>query len=284
MRTTANITATRSDPKSPTAVHHAADVATDKRAHTFFWCVLFTSAAVSVTGNAVHAVLHAHALPVVAAAVAVVPPITLLAAVHGVTVLLRAHAPARWIHVLATVMTVLIAAGAFRLSFTALRDLAVLAAVPDAEAWLWPIIIEGSMAQATVALLALAHSNPTRALEPPAPAGPADLRASPAQSSAAHIGRQTENSRAHSASCSASVLLIESARDANQPSTPKWSRVASSLCDRDPAHRRDPVEVATILTRHHDDGWTPTQISREIQRSRSTISRIISDAAQLQPL
>ncbi|MFI6958579.1 hypothetical protein ACIBJI_34575 [Nocardia sp. NPDC050408] len=30
--------------------------------------------------------------------------------------------------------------------------------VPHSEAWLWPLIIEGSMAQSTVALLALAHS------------------------------------------------------------------------------------------------------------------------------
>lgn len=116
-----------------------------------------------IPGNAVHAVLHASALPIVAAAVAIVPPIALLAAVHGVTVLLRAHTRSGWMHLLATTMTVLIAAATFRLSFTALRDLAVLAAIPTKEAWMWPIIIEGSMAQATVALLALAHSGTTRA-------------------------------------------------------------------------------------------------------------------------
>ncbi|MFF3570134.1 helix-turn-helix domain-containing protein [Nocardia jiangxiensis] len=54
------------------------------------------------------------------------------------------------------------------------------------------------------------------------------------------------------------------------------------LCDRDPAGRRNPTEVANILARHHDHGRTPTQIARETGRSRSTISRIISDAALLE--
>lgn len=54
-------------------------------------------------------------------------------------------------------MTVLIATGAFWLSFTALRSLTITAGVPQGEAWLWPLIIEGSMAHSTVALLALAH-------------------------------------------------------------------------------------------------------------------------------
>lgn len=59
-----------------------------------------------------------------------------------------------------------------------------------------------------------------------------------------------------------------------------WSRVATTICDRDPARRRDPTEVAIVLSKHFDQGQTPTQISREIRRSRSTVSRIISNAAQ----
>ncbi|WP_225732447.1 MULTISPECIES: DUF2637 domain-containing protein [unclassified Nocardia] len=133
-------------------------VVSGPRAHVFFWLVLATAATVSITGNATYAVLHAQGAPTVAAAVAIVPPVALLAAVHGVTILMRAHARAHITHLLASCMTVLIAAGAFWLSFTALRALAVLAGIPEREAWLWPLIIEGSMAQATVALLALAHS------------------------------------------------------------------------------------------------------------------------------
>ncbi|WP_327116269.1 DUF2637 domain-containing protein [Nocardia sp. NBC_01730] len=115
------------------------------RAHGFFWTVLATAATVSITGNATQALLHDTALPVVAAAVAVIPPLALLAAVHGVTVLARAHTATRATRWVATAMTVLIATGAFWLSFTALRSLAITAGVPQAEAWLWPVIIEGSI-------------------------------------------------------------------------------------------------------------------------------------------
>ncbi|QIS02195.1 DUF2637 domain-containing protein [Nocardia brasiliensis] len=128
------------------------------RAHTFFWSVLTPAATISITGNATQAVLHTTAAPAIAATVAVVPPLALLAAVHGVSILLSTHAHARGIHFMAAAMTALIAAGAFWLSFTALRSLALLAGIPAGEAWLWPLIVEGSMAQSTIALLALAHT------------------------------------------------------------------------------------------------------------------------------
>lgn len=120
------------DVDHPTPVPGAARTASARssRAHTFFWAVLITAAAVSVTGNATQAVLHDTQVPAVAAVVAVIPPLALLAAVHGVSVLSRAHAHARGTYLLATAMTVLIAAGAFWLSFTALRSLAITAGIP----------------------------------------------------------------------------------------------------------------------------------------------------------
>ncbi|MEC3918413.1 DUF2637 domain-containing protein [Nocardia sp. CDC160] len=244
----------------------------NQRAHTsFFWCVLLTAATVSITGNATHAVLHAHALPAIAAAVAIVPPIALLAAVHGVTVLLRAHAHARWMHLLATVMTVLIAVAAFRLSFTALRDLAALAAIPQPEAWLWPVIIEGSMTQATVALLALAHTGSTRAH---ATAGQ-QLEEGVTQNSRAESPRAHDDSATNHETANGRTPLH------SNPSPQRWSSLANALCDRDPAHRRAPADVAIVLSKHFDQGRTATEISRETGRSRSTISRIIGDATRI---
>nr|WP_030517753.1 hypothetical protein [Nocardia sp. NRRL WC-3656] len=70
---------TPTPPSAPDRAHRP------DRAHAFFWCVLVASATVSVTGNAVHAVLPAPAPPI-AGAVAVVPPIALLTAVHGVAI------------------------------------------------------------------------------------------------------------------------------------------------------------------------------------------------------
>ncbi|MGB7239961.1 MAG: DUF2637 domain-containing protein [Rhodococcus sp. (in: high G+C Gram-positive bacteria)] len=51
--------------------------------------------------------------------------------------------------------TVLIALGAFWLSFTALQDLALRSNVPSSQAWVWPLIVDGLVLVATVAVVAL---------------------------------------------------------------------------------------------------------------------------------
>lgn len=89
-----NITLTEPDAVVRTPRTHA-DAAPKSGAHPFFWTVLTAAATVSITGNATQALLHDTALPAVAAAVAIIPPLALLAAVHGVTVLTRAHTATR---------------------------------------------------------------------------------------------------------------------------------------------------------------------------------------------
>ncbi|WP_052067994.1 DUF2637 domain-containing protein [Rhodococcoides fascians] len=51
--------------------------------------------------------------------------------------------------------TVAIALGAFWLSFTALQDLALRSNVPPSQAWVWPLIVDGLVLVATVAVVAL---------------------------------------------------------------------------------------------------------------------------------
>ncbi|WP_280463142.1 DUF2637 domain-containing protein [Nocardia carnea] len=276
--TTSNESTTATDEQSPREPSTGPTPARGPRAHGFFWSVLIVAAAVSITGNALHALLHATALPVLAAAVAVIPPLALLAAVHGVALLLRAHARARGTHFVATAMTALIAAGAFWLSFTALRALAVTAGIPAGEAWLWPLIIEGSMAQATVALLALAHSSArtTTAPKPHDPSTPQENTNSPTAEPAR---------RAH-APVAAHVRTAARTPRAGRPGrTPgraldrgEVTAIAQELCARDPSGRRDPALVAKALQHHHLDGWNPTRIAAELNKSRSTISRILRDA------
>ncbi|WP_232331552.1 DUF2637 domain-containing protein [Agromyces laixinhei] len=60
--------------------------------------------------------------------------------------------------VTAIVGTVFIAAGAFWLSFTSLSDLARRSGIDPAQAWIWPLIIDGIIVVATVAAVALAGS------------------------------------------------------------------------------------------------------------------------------
>lgn len=60
-----------------------------------------------------------------------------------------------WAVVTAASGTVLIAAGAFWLSFTALADLAVRSGIGRGQAWIWPLLVDGLIVVATVAVVAL---------------------------------------------------------------------------------------------------------------------------------
>ncbi|WP_416210725.1 DUF2637 domain-containing protein [Nesterenkonia sp. HG001] len=62
----------------------------------------------------------------------------------------------RWAVVTAVAGTVFIAGGAFWLSFTALADLAARSGVGGSQAWAWPLIVDGIIVVATVAVVALA--------------------------------------------------------------------------------------------------------------------------------
>jgi hypothetical protein len=55
----------------------------------------------------------------------------------------------------ALVITVMIGVGSFAMSFAALRDLAVRAGSPPRLAWVWPLIVDGAILMATVAIVAL---------------------------------------------------------------------------------------------------------------------------------
>lgn len=60
-----------------------------------------------------------------------------------------------WAVVTAASGTVLIGAGAFWLSFTALADLAVRSGIGRGQAWIWPLLVDGLIVVATVAVVAL---------------------------------------------------------------------------------------------------------------------------------
>ncbi|MFC8043532.1 DUF2637 domain-containing protein [Nocardia sp. NPDC057353] len=65
---------------------------------------------------------------------------------------------ARWVAVL---VIVTIGVAAFALSFAALEELAIMARTPEDLAWLWPVIVDGTIIQATISMLVLA-SGPER--------------------------------------------------------------------------------------------------------------------------
>ncbi|MBB1515871.1 DUF2637 domain-containing protein [Tessaracoccus sp. MC1679] len=61
-----------------------------------------------------------------------------------------------WVVATAVAGTVLIALGAFWLSFTALTDLAQRAGIAASQAWVWPLIVDGIIVVATISVVVLA--------------------------------------------------------------------------------------------------------------------------------
>ncbi|MDT5367758.1 MAG: hypothetical protein QOE94_2316 [Mycobacterium sp.] len=65
------------------------------RSVRFFWCFLFGATTVSLIGNVAHAMLPYIPHVVIQIGAAAVPPIALLAAVHGIALAVRAGASGR---------------------------------------------------------------------------------------------------------------------------------------------------------------------------------------------
>jgi Protein of unknown function (DUF2637) len=132
------------------------------RAVRFFWGLLIGATAVSLIGNVAHAVLPSIAGIVVQIGAAAVPPIALLAAVHGIALAVRAGASGR-VYRCAVTATALIGLGAFAVSFLALRDLMLAIGYTSATAWVFPAIIDTAVAVSTVMLVALGDKPARRA-------------------------------------------------------------------------------------------------------------------------
>ncbi|UQX13421.1 DUF2637 domain-containing protein [Candidatus Mycobacterium methanotrophicum] len=143
------------------------------RRRRFFWAVLIFSTLTSIAGNVTHAVISAKGHPDVAVGVAVMPPVFLLLATESVGLLVRSTQSDRlnkFAVVLTVAVTSMIAVFAFRLSFDALKELAIGAGVRSGIAWLWPLSVDLSIGQATLALMTLDRSQ-TRS---PAQSAPPD--------------------------------------------------------------------------------------------------------------
>src|SRR5256885_790667 len=141
----------------------------------FYWGWLVFATTVSVLGNITHALLVAPSgFRLLAAVASVVPPAFVLGSTHSVALSLRTRRFAV-AYVAGLLMTIGIAACAFFLSFDALRALAVILGWPPDKAWLFPVAIDVSIAQATFGLLSRApetthstHPRPTAVEDQPA--------------------------------------------------------------------------------------------------------------------
>jgi hypothetical protein len=133
-------------------------IETSKRTHhravRFFWSLLIGATTISLIGNVAHAVLPYIPRIAVQIGAAAVPPVALLAAVHGIALAVRAGASGR-IYCWAVSAVAAIGLGAFAMSFLALRDLMLVIGHSSATAWIFPAIIDTAVAVSTLMLVAL---------------------------------------------------------------------------------------------------------------------------------
>ena len=133
-----------------------------RRAVRFFWGLLIGATAVSLIGNITHAVLPYIPGVAVQIGAAAVPPIALLAAVHGIALAVRAGASGR-VYRGAVSAVAGIGVGAFAVSFLALRDLMQAIGYSNTTAWIFPAIIDTAVAVSTLMLVALGDKPARRA-------------------------------------------------------------------------------------------------------------------------
>jgi hypothetical protein len=168
-----------------------------RRAVRFFWSFLIGATMVSLVGNVVHAVWHLIPFVFIQIGTAAVPPLFLLAVVHGIALSVRAGASGT-VYRCAVTATAVIGVGAFVLSFRALRDLLIQVGTPPLWACLFPAVIDTAVGVSTMMLVALgdkparraprlaaqtapvqkAAQTPSRSAKPKVnPTGPGDARA-----------------------------------------------------------------------------------------------------------
>ncbi len=250
----------------------------DRVATRFFWTVLILATAASVGGNVTHAILKVGNGPLVtvAAAVAMVPPIVLLAATHSVGLLVRTRStgPIYWS---ALAMTIGLAGCAFALSFDALWELAVNAGVRRSIAWLWPLSIDVSIAQSTLALLSLTRRRMAVDSEPPtshtATVSPAAKALPPTSTPKGHdeVTSLNGHRRRPDSPVRPAAHVTAAATD--------WSDVAETLV-RDGVTTKTVTEVVEAL-QLWELGTAPNTIARRIGLHRDTVTKITTAADDL---
>jgi hypothetical protein len=230
----------------------------------FFWVWLVTASSMSVAGNVTHAIMTApRPMVALAAAAAVVPPAVLLGSTHSVALLIKTRraGASYWC---ALMMTVGLAGCAFVLSFDALRELAVSLGFPAHRAWLWPVAIDASIAQSTLALLTLAPQRHAEAHD----AGARSVAPQPVDSA-----RPARRVSATPARTSVSVGH-QPGRAVAVDTAAHWKTAAAQLV-REGVTSKDPDLVAAILA-EHAAGTPPCTIGRRQNVHHSTVNRILN--------
>jgi len=197
---------------------------------------------------------------------------------------------ARWVVATAVTGTVGIALGAFWLSFTALSNLTVLAGVPEQEAWIWPLIVDGIIVVATISVVALSPHGRRATLYPWSLLAAGSLVSVAANTAHALVAADATVPKALAACMSAvppivllaiTHLTVELTRrtrvlavDAPAPAQPKQGERATARFDVEVVDRRD--EAARL----REAGLSNRMIARELGVHPSTVGRWLPAAIE----
>jgi hypothetical protein len=224
------------------------------RAVRFFWGFLIGATTVSLIGNITHAVLPYLPRIDIQIGAAAVPPIALLAAVHGIALAVRAGASGR-VYQWAIAAVAVIGAGAFMLSFRALRDLLIQTGTPPAWAWIFPAIIDMAVAVSTMMLVALGDKPARRTRTATAPAFAQVKASAPTAPEPVSTLPRPHSVRADPVASSPKSAPVDAAlRAASTPDQPAdvgvdYAALAQALVDAG-ATTKPAAVVASILTAH----------------------------------
>jgi hypothetical protein len=253
------------------------------RAVRFFWGLLIGATTVSLIGNIAHAVLPLLTRVVIQIGAAAVPPIALLAAVHGIALAVRAGASGmvyRW----AVSATATIGAGAFALSFLALRDLMEAIGYGPATAWIFPAIVDTTVAVSTLMLVALGDKPARRPRTVPA-SGNAEARPmqrlgqTPTPGAKAQFkGLVQTNTRAQKAA-SAQPLTAPTVQDSAQTSAAQVDADLAAKVIASGATTQPAETVIAVLTASRD-GASINAAARGSGVNYRTAQRIVQAAAE----
>ncbi len=251
------------------------------RAVRFFWGFLIAATTVSLIGNVVHAMLSYIPRIVVQIGAAAVPPIALLAAVHGIALAVRAGASGR-VYCWAVSAVAAIGVGAFAVSFLALRDLMQVIGYSSATGWIFPAIIDTAVAVSTLMLVALGDKPARRTRTAATSAGtqlatPRRLDQPATQSAKAHVTRSVTTGGQAQTSGSVQPGPAQTVQDSAQTEA---AQVDADLASELVACRvtTQPVETVMAVLAASRDGASINAAAKASGINYRTAQRIVEAA------
>jgi hypothetical protein len=159
------------------------------------------------------------------------------------------------------------------LSFDALRDLAVAVGMLPDRAWLWPVAIDVSIANSTVALLSLAPPQTLRGT------GTTGARSAPAAYRAVSRSPNPSTARPGSPGESPPRALVAVPQSVGPAVAARWETIAEELV-RSGVTSKEPHLVASVLA-EHAAGTPRSTIGRRLAIHHQTVGRILAGADEL---